>query len=143
MKIDGQKFDAASFVAEHPDSYVIFVTGGWSFFDLTAYYQCLLCFGGYRKKIQNQLKEQKSPNAAMLIGAMDACYLLRKEGTTLYLISPTALGFKKGMKGKGPNADLIHGVLGLCAEKKIDVIDMDLHNGGDMIREIINGKILV
>lgn len=143
MKLDANQFDAAAFVAEHPEDYVVFLSGGWNYVDRTAYYQALLCYGQYRKKISEHLKEQKSPNAAMLIGAMHACSLLKKEGTKLYLISPTALGFKKGMKGKGPNADLVQGVLGLCAEKKIELVDIDLHDGGDLVREIINGRVRV
>lgn len=143
MKLDGRTFDPAAFVAAHPGQYVIFVSGGWNFSDRTAYYDCLLCFDGHRKRIHKVLKEQSSPNAAMLIGAMHACSLLKKESTMLYLIAPTALGFKKGLKGKGPNADLVNGVLGLCAEKKIEVVDMDLFAGGDLIRNVIEGKVRV
>ena len=143
MKLDASKFSAVTFVAEHPEDYVLFVTGGWNFCDRTAYYQVLLCYGQHRKKIFEELKEQNSPNAAMLIGTMHACSLLKKEGKKLYLVTPTPLGFKKGLKGKGPNSDLVRGVLGVCAEKKIELVDIDLHDGGELIREIINGKKIV
>ena len=143
MKLEVNEFDAAAFVAAHPKDYVIFISGGWNFDDRTAYYQALLCYGQHRKTISERLKEQNSPNSAMLVGATHACSLLKKEGSKLYLISPTPLGFKKGRKGKGPNVDLVQGVLGICAGKKIEVVDMDINKGGEIIRGIINGEVVV
>lgn len=136
-------FDAAAFVQTHSNSYVVFITGGWNYTTNEAYYQCLLCYGYHRKRIERNFEILRSPNVAMLHGVIDACSLLKKENTDLLLITPTALGFKKGAKGKGVNASLVQEVLQICEKKKIKVQDLALQNGGQLIRDIVEEKVLV
>jgi len=143
MQLDARTFDPAAFVAAYPDNYIIFMTGGWDYTTKHAYYKGLLCYGSHRKKIEKQMSNIGSPNVAMLIGTVEACNMLKKQGTILYLVTPTPLGFKIGKKGKGPNVELVQEVLRICGEKMIVLNDIDLHLGGELIRDVIDGKIKI
>lgn len=143
MKIDISDFDAAAFIAAHPNEYIIFLTGGWEYQERTGYYDCLLCFNGHRKRLHEDLQDQRSPNSAMLHGAVRACSLLRHENTILNLITPTPLGFVKGKKGRGVNVELVREVLSICEKKNIKIIDVDVFGGGDLIRDVIYERIKV
>ena len=140
MEIDVQNFDVNSFLQEHRDDYVVFVRGGWQSYSNKGHYQCLLRYGHYCKRISADLDRIRSSNVAMLQGAIAACRLLRKGNTTLYLITPTPLGFKQGQKGRGVNVELIQTILDVCSSKNITFQEIALHNGGDLIRSMINSQ---
>lgn len=143
MQFDITNFDAAAFVTAYPDNYIIFMTGGWDQTNKYPYYKGLMCYGPHRKKIERSLSPTYSPNAAMLIGAIDACSQLKKTGTILYLITPTPLGFVKGTAGNGPHVELLQEILRICKEKMIILHDIDIYSGNAYIRDIIDGKITV
>lgn len=143
MKIDISDFDAAAFVAAHPNEYIVFLTGGWEHQERTGYYDCLLCFNGHRKRLSKALQDQRSSNSVMLLGAAHACSLLRNEHTVLHLITPTPLGFVKGRKGRGVNMELIQDVLSICEKKNIEIIDIDVFGGGDLIKDVVRGRMRV
>ena len=67
---------------------------------------CLMIdYMGHVKYMEKQLPDATA-NQAMIMGAIDAAQCVNKP-IRLYLISPVALGFANGLKGKGSNGDLI------------------------------------
>lgn len=72
----------------------------------------------------------------MIHGAIDAIRCVNKS-LRIYLISPVALGFANGFKGKGVNGKLIQQLCECIKEKKCLLTEVQFINGGNIIKNFV------
>ena len=75
-------------------------------------------------------------NQAMILGAVEAVKQIKRPDQ-IYLVCPTELGFLTGLKGKGPNADLIQELLTEIADRDCKLTEVYIKGGGEAIREYL------
>ena len=98
-------------------------------------YRCVLEYKGHTKYIENQVPNGTT-NQSMLMGAIEAVKCVNKP-LRIYLISPTALGFAKGFKGKGPNGALVQQLCEIIKEKDCFLTEVQFVNGGASIKKFV------
>lgn len=98
-------------------------------------YRCVLEYKGHTKYIENQVPNATA-NQSMLMGAIEAVKRVNKP-LRIYLISPTALGFATGFKGKGPNGALVQQLCEIIKEKDCFLTEVQFVNGGAAIKKFM------
>lgn len=98
-------------------------------------YRCVLDYMGHVKYLEKQLPDATA-NQAMITGAIDAVQCVNKP-LRLYLVSPTALGFVNGLKGKGPNGALIQQLCEIVKERNCKLTEVQFSGGSDAVKKFI------
>lgn len=121
---------------EYANGIIIWVNGsGMSPDGKPGSYRCVLDYMGHVKYMEKQLPDATA-NQSMIMGAIDAVQCVNKP-IRLYLVSPTALGFVNGFKGKGPNGALIQQLCEAIKARKCQLTEVQFMNSGDAIRKFI------
>ena len=81
----------------------------------------------------------KTANQIMLIGIKDAVDCVRMP-MRLYIICATSLGFEKGLKGKGTNAEYVKELFDSVIEKKCHVTEIRWSDGSYDLKKYIYSK---
>lgn len=98
-------------------------------------YRCVLDYMGHVKYLEKQLPDATA-NQAMITGAIDAVQCVNKP-LRLYLVSPTALGFVNGLKGKGSNGELIQQFCEVVKERNCQLTEVQFSGGSDEVKKFI------
>ncbi len=118
------------------DGIIIWINGsGESSDGKSGKYRCVLDYMGHVKYIEKQLSGATA-NQAMIMGAIDATKCVNKP-VRLYLVSPTALGFANGFKGKGSNVALIQRLYEEIKERNCRLTEVQFLNSGDAIKKFV------
>ncbi len=121
---------------EYDDGIIVWINGsGTSPEGKPGAYRCVLDYKGHAKYIEKELSGATA-NQAMLMGAIDAVMCVNKS-LRLYLISPIALGFVNGFKGKGVNGNLIQQLCECIKDKGCLVTEVQFINGGNTIKKFV------
>ena len=121
---------------EYKDSIIIWLNGSGASPDgKPGAYRCVLDYKGHTKYINNQVPNGTA-NQSMLTGAIEAVGHVTKP-LRIYLISPTALGFVNGFKGKGPNGALVQQLCEIIKEKACFLTEVQYINGGAAIKKFV------
>ena len=121
---------------EYSEGIIIWLNGsGTSPDGKSGSYRCVLDYRGHVKFMERQLPGATA-NQTMIIGAIDAIQCINKP-LRVYLISPAALGFVNGFKGKGPNGSLIQQLCECIKEKDCQLTEVQFINGGNEIKKFI------
>ena len=81
----------------------------------------------------------KTANQAMITGIINAVNRVRFP-MRLYIVSATALGFEKGLKGKGTNAGYLKELFGAVIEKNCHLTEVRWNNGSEELKKYIYSK---
>lgn len=98
-------------------------------------YRCVLEYKGHTKFIEKQVPGATA-NQSMLMGAIEAVKCVNKP-LRIFLISPTALGFASGFKGKGPNYSLVEQLCEDIKEKDCVLTEVQFINGSASIKKFV------
>ena len=135
-------FDFHSFMREHYDDFVIIVSGSCFYDSHTGSYAYQTRYQDKRSLTRSKSFDSlSSPNRAMLEASLAACQRIQIPNKELFIVSPCPLGFKKGEKAKGPNADLVIEIFRICNEKDLIINSIAIDAGGQLIKDILANKI--
>lgn len=134
---DACSFDADQFLKDHENDVVAFVHGLWKYHTGEGSYTCRLYYQNKSKTIHKDLTSLKSNTLAMIYGAKAVCESIKRDNMTVYIITPTELGFRKALRGEGVNKDYIQEVFEICRAKSLDFRPIALRNGGQLIQNIV------
>ena len=73
----------------------------------------------------------------MICGAKAVCESIKRENMTVYLITPTNLGLKKGLRNKGVNKEYIQEIFGICKSKSLELRSLTLINGSELFQNLL------
>lgn len=121
---------------EYADGIIIWLSGsGTSPEGKPGAYRCALDYRGHVKYLEKKLPGVTA-NQAMIRGAIDALECINKP-SRIFLVTPTALGFASGFKGKGPNAALIQQLCESISLKDCCLTEVQFINGADAIKRFV------
>ena len=141
-RINIRNFDLCSFMDEHHDDFIVFVSANWFYATQTGSYSYQTRYEGNHTLTRSKsLEVVSSPNRSMLEAALAACRRIQIRNKTVFIISPSPLGFKKGEKSKDPNADLVNEIVGVCTEKQLKINSVAIEGGGQLIKDILANKL--
>lgn len=72
----------------------------------------------------------------MITGAINAVQYVNKP-VRLYLVSPTALGFVNGLKGKRPDGALIQQLCAVVKERNCQLTKVQFSGGSDVVKKFM------
>ena len=134
---DANSFDLDQFLTDHENDIVAFVHGIWKYHTGEGSYTCRLFYQHKSKTIHKNFDSIKSNNLAMIYGAKAVCESIKRDNITVFVITPTELGFRKALRGNGVNKDYIQEIFDVCHAKSLDFRPIALLNGGHLIQEIV------
>jgi hypothetical protein len=138
-KIEFSEFHYEDFSREHSDDLIVIVGGSWYYESHTGEYEYQTRLGDLHSPTRKgKLSFSSSSNHAMLEGVLAAIERIKLDNRSIYVLSPTPLGFKKR---KGPNVELINSIFDACAQKKLDFHSIGISNGGQLIRNLLEKKL--
>ena len=140
-KVNIKSFDFCSFMSEHFNDFVVIVSGSCFYDSHTGSFSYQTRYTGKKSLTRSRnFDVLSSPNRAMLEAALAACQRIQIPNRDVFIISPCPLGFKKGEKSKGPNADLVTEIFRVCEEKKLSINSIAIDAGGQLIKDILANK---
>lgn len=138
-KIELSEFHYEDFCCEHCDDLIVIVGGSWYYETHTGEYEYQTRLGNLHSPTRNgKLAVSSSSNHAMLVGVLAAIERIKLDNRSVYVLSPTPLGFKKR---KGPNEELITRIFNACAQKNLDLHSIAISNGGQLIRCLLDKQL--
>ena len=138
-KIELSEFNFTSFMHEHMHDLVIIVGGSWYYESHAGSYEYQTRLGVRKSATRRgNLAISSSSNHAMLEAVLAAIKRIQLQNKTIFVLSPTPLGFKKR---KGPNEHIINLIFDLCTEKELVLNSLAINNGGQLIRNILDNKL--
>ena len=121
---------------EYTNGIIVWINGSGKSPDRKAgSYRCVLDYMGHVKYLEKQLPDATA-NQAMITGVIDAVQCVNKP-VRLYLVSPTALGFVIGLKGKGSNGALIQQLCEVVKERNCQLTEVQFLGGSDVVKKFI------
>ena len=137
-KIDLSDFCYDDFRNEHCEDLIIIVSGSWYYETHTGIYEYQTRLGDLHSSTRKgHLALSSSSTHAMLEGVLAAIERIKLDKRSVYVLSPTPLGFKKR---KGPNEELLNRIFDACTQKKLDFHSIAISNGGQFIRNLLDNK---
>lgn len=138
-KIELSEFSFTDFAHEHHGDLIVIVGGSWYHETRTGEYEFQTRLGDLHSPTRKgSLKISSSSTHAMLEGVLAAVERIKLQNKRVFVLSPTPLGFKKR---KGPNEELITRILNSSAQKNLDLHSIAIHNGGQLIRNLLEKKL--
>ena len=135
-KIELSEFHYEEFGLEHCADLIVIVSGSWYCETRTGEYEYQTRLGNLHSPTRKgNLSSSSSSNHAMLEGVLAAIERIKLGNRSVYVLSPTPLGFKKR---KGPNEELINRIFSACAQKNLDLHSIAISNGGQLIRHLLD-----
>ena len=134
---DARNFDLQRFLKDHENDIVAFVHGSWNYQSGEGSYTCRLYYQQKSKTLHHDFDSIESSNLAMICGAKAVCESIKRENMTVYLITPTNLGLKKGLRNKGVNKEYIQEIFGICKSKSLELRSLTLINGSELFQNLL------
>lgn len=129
------------FIKEHSEDVIVFGYGGTDLSTGKGYYKFALVYKFHLKMVEGDA--DGSSNRCILQGILAAAQKINRPNN-VYVITSTALGFKKAVQKKvsrGPNADLCVAIVDcLELEKGCNLTTYYIEGAGDEIRDLINNS---
>lgn len=122
----------------HKDGICIWVNGSGPSSSEEARYRIVMEAGALSKYMEKECPG-KTANQVMLTGIIDALKCVLRP-MKIYTISATALGFEKGLKGKGVNTLYFQKLFDLVREKKCQITEVQWKNGSYDLKKYIYSK---
>lgn len=137
-KIQMADFFLTDFLREHKEDIVIILTGKWKFEIKEGRWRCQTFYQGKYITREKKFTNLKSPNVAMLLGAIACCEHIKLKNKKVYFLVPTELGFLSAAKGKGVNCPYIDQLYQICNEKNLEIHSLAVLNGGYFFQKQVN-----
>ena len=126
---------------KRPDEVVIFVTGGANTHESVGYYEYAAFNSTWNTVKRGEISNIKSANRSMLTGILKAVEEINLPNITTYtVVVSISLGFKRGKKGSGVNADLIQSILNNVSSKQCTFNVIECTGCAVFIKEIISRR---